>query len=610
MQTLEELKVMTVAQLRKYAKEQGIELVTNMAKQAIIDKIYAAQPKPEEKSESEQQKKVPARRALIISDESDDIPVMTVNTRSRSAQAPIKPAAPAVSAPRPTPQPPKGNKPAFTLQGARAWHNPQPFATQQTGSKYAPSLGTPLIAGDTKPAYKPAFTRFGPDVSAQPEIAPQSPQPQHVFRPAYAQQEPRRTLVPKPSQPSGMPGDTYFPSSPLNARESRAEDNGAPEFLSAGDVGEGAGVLDIHPDGYGFLRAGNYLPSLKDIYVSNAQIRRFALRNGDYIEGKTRPQREMDRYSALLFINKINGEEVTGRPPRRDFDKLTAIYPHRRIKLSSRTHKNLALRMIDLFSPIGFGQRALMVVPRQMDTAAFFGAVAASTKENYPELTAMLLLVDEKPEEITAIKNKVDAEILYTTFDEPPENTARVSDMVVERAKRLAESGRDVLLMLNDFTALCRAYNNMMPQSARELRGGLVAGALTKPKQLLGAARNLKEGGSITVVAAIIGEEEGTLGSAVMDEVQSVVNAKVIFDDALHISGVEPPYSLQKSQTTQGNALLTRDESEVVGHVRELTKGRSDEEAGRLILSMMEKTDTNREFTTRFDSWMEIEKQG
>ncbi len=610
MQTLEELKVMTVAQLRKYAGEQGVELLASMTKQAIIDRIYAAQPQPEAKSDSAAGKKPPVRRALIISDESDDVPVMTVNTRARPAEKAVKPATPAVSVPRPTPPPPKGNKPAFTLQGARAWHNPQPFATQQPGGKYVPSLGTPLTPADPKALHRPAFSRFGPETAAQPADVAEVHPVQHVFRPASAQPEPRRSLTARPVQSAGMQGEPYYPSSPLSARENRVDDIGIPEFLSAGDVGEGAGVLDIHPDGYGFLRAGNYLPSLKDVYVSNAQIRRFALRNGDHIEGKTRPQREMDRYSALLFITKINGEEVNGRAPRRDFDKLTAIYPQKRIKLSSRTHKSLALRMMDLFSPIGFGQRALMVVPRHMDTAALFGTVAASAKENYPELTTMVLLVEEKPEEITAIKSKVDAEILYTTFDEPPENTARVSEMVVERAKRLAESGQDVLLMLNDFTALCRAYNSMMPQSARELRGGLVAGALTKPKQLLGAARNLKEGGSITVIAAIRGEEEGTLGAAVMAEVQGVANAKVVFDDSLQLSGVEPPYSLLKSSNFQGSALLTRDENEVVGHVRELIKGRSDEDAVRLIFSMMEKTDTNREFTTRFDGWMALVQQG
>lgn len=602
----DDLKLMTVAQLRKYAKEQGIELSSSMTKQAIIDKISEAQP---ERAAAQQSEPRPVRQALIISDDSDDIPVMTVNPRPRPQEASAKPA---VSVPRPPAAPPKGNKPAFNLQGARAWHNPQPFAAVPPAAKYAPVQQTQPInvtlsnqrgMTDAKPQVRPVtFTRFGPDVQANPEEE-QASAPQRVYRPSYDPSQGRGSAPQSPAQREEV---AYTPSA--RGRELPGMNMGIPEMLATGDCGEGEGVLEIHPDGYGFLRAGNYLPGREDVYVSNAQIRRFSLRSGDYLKGKTRPRREMDRYSAMLYITEINGEEVDERTPRREFEKLTPIYPAKRIKLSGKDHGDLLLRIIDLIAPVGLGQRGLLLTPPQIDRMDILLRIAAAAKAHHPDITVMLLLADERPEEVTAVKARTESDVLYATFDEPPENSVRVSEMVVERAKRLAEAGQDVLILINDFHALSRAYNNLGAVDEGEMRGCLAAGALNKPRQLLGAARNLKEGGSVTMLAAVQQDESNPFSRMVLEDLRHVVNAMLVFDEGLDRKGLRPAVSLSKSRTMKADALHTKDEQEAVDKLHSLLHAKGDEEALGMLVSMLEKTNTNREFVSRLDSWLDMMK--
>ncbi len=604
MYSLEELKKMTVAQLRKYAKEQGIELSAGLNKQQVVETIHDAQSEREEAAQSLATAAVrPAvRQALIISDDSDDIPVMTVNPKPRAAVPPA-PAKPSVSIPRPTPPPPKGNKPAFTLQGARAWHNPQPFAAVPPPGKFQGQQTQPINMvlsnqqgmTDAAPVVRSAlYTRFGPDVTSQPPEAPavQPPVPQRIYRAGIA-----------PAPPS-IPEEPSY--SAQRGREIVGSLQAVPEMMAAGDCGEGEGVLEVHPDGYGFLRTGNFLPGRNDVYVSNAQIRRFSLRTGDFVKGKTRPQREMDKYSAMLYITAINGEDVDERTPRREFERLTPIYPQKKIKLSDREHSDMELRVIDLFAPIGFGQRALVTLPFGADRAAFYKKALSSVKDNYPDMHRILLLVNERPEEVTAIQNEVDCEVRHATFDEPPENNVRVCDMVIERAKRLAECGKDVLIVLNDLGALSRAYRGMSGESSYGQSGSLGAGIPGKAKKLLGAARNLKEGGSITVIAILQGIEENTAGKAVAEELHSVMTETLVFDAALRKKGAPAPISLSRSFTVKGDALLTRDEAEMMGKLRPMIAQKSDEEAMSLLMSIMEKTTTNRELTSRFDAWMAL----
>ncbi len=593
----DDLKAMTVAQLRKYAREQGVELSSSMTKQAIIDKITASQPEREiEKSEPR-----PVRQAMIIADDSDDIPVMTVNPRPRPQETPAKPS---VSVPRAPVAPPKGNKPAFNLQGARAWHNPQPFATVPPAAKYAPVQQTQPInvtlsnqqgMTDARAQTRPVgFTRFGPEQST-PGAAPT---PQRVFRPLQEAPASRGAMPAAPAREEVA----YTPA----ARGRDLPGMGIPEMLATGDCGDGEGVLEVHPEGYGFLRAGNYLPGREDVYVSNAQIRRFALRSGDYIKGKTRPRREMDRYSAMLYITDINGEEVDDLSPRREFEKLTPIYPAKRIKLSGRDNNDLLLRIIDLWAPVGFGQRGLLLTPPNIDRMDILLRIAAAAHAHHPDLTVLLLLADERPEEVTAVKARTDSDVLYATFDEPPVNSVRVSDMVVERAKRLAEGGKDVLILINDFHALTRAYNHLAAGNEDELRGCMAAGAFNRPRQLLGAARNLKEGGSITMLAAVQQDDSNAFSRLVLEDLRHVVNASLVFDQDLIKKGVQPAVSLSKSYTLKGDALHTKDEQEALHKLRALLRTKEDEEALGIMISMLEKTNTNREFVSRLDSWLDM----
>ncbi len=292
--------------------------------------------------------------------------------------------------------------------------------------------------------------------------------------------------------------------------------------------------------------------------------------------------------------------------PRKEFEKLTPVYPAKRLKLSGRTVSDPLLRIIDLMAPVGFGQRGLLVTPPGVDRMDILLRMAEAARDRYPDLTIMVLLADERPEEVTAVKARTECDVLYATFDEPPENSVRVSEMVVERAKRLAEGGKDVLVLINDFHALSRAYNNLPARDEEELRGCMSAGAFNKPRQLLGAARNIKEGGSVTMLAAVQQDDNNAFSRLVLEDLRHVVNSMLVFDEALMLKGVTPALSLSKSYTMKDDALHTKDELEAVDKLRALLRTKSDEEALSLLLSMLEKTNTNREFVSRLDDWLNM----
>ena len=604
MYSLEELKKMTVAQLRKYAKEQGIALAAGLNKQQLVETIHASEPTREENTQSLATAAVrPAvRQALIISDDSDDIPVMTVNAKPRTPVAPPPPK-PSVSIPRPAPPAPKGNKPAFTLQGARAWHNPQPFVATPPANKFQNHQMQPInmvlshqqgMTNAAPVARTSLYTRFGPDVSskAAESSAPQPQAPAHVYRSTA-------THTPNQEEPS---------YAPVRDREIVGSLQAVPEMMAAGDCEEEEGVLEVHPEGYGFLRTGNFLPGRNDIYLSNAQIRRFSLRTGDYIKGKTRPRREMDKYSAMLYITSINDEDVDDRSERREFERLTPIYPQKKIKLSDREHNDMTLRVMDLFAPVGFGQRSLITMPLDMDRALIYRNLLASVGDNYQDVHRILLLLNERPEEVTAIQSKVNCEVRYATFDEPPENSVRVCDMVIERAKRLAESGKDVLIVLNDLSALARAYQGMSNEECFTKSSIAASSALGMAKRLLGIARNLKEGGSITVISFLQGAEENTAAKTIVQELHGVMTQTLALDTSLKKTDKLTPISLSRSFTVNDDALLTRDEGDMMNKLRPMIEQKSDDEALAFLLSVMEKTTTNRELVSRFDTWMELLK--
>jgi len=618
MPSAETLFAMTIAELRAYAKKAGVKLTGATTKAAIVERILAGSGDKPGAAKPAARKAAPPRRAMIITDDGEDaqpIPPM------RKAQE-TKPA----ERPRATTSTGK-NKPVFTLQGSRAWHNPQPFSQPQAPqSRYAPQMDQPISTFSRGQA-TPQESRFSSSI--QPRIAVPRATPR--FGPEARTEMPEPSPIPLPAEPvqRPMPAPEYrrhaFPEPAPRQEAAEAQEpfqrestpyHAVPDILAAGESGEGAGILEIQQDGYGFLRAGNLLPGKNDVYISGTQIRRFRLRNGDFVQGKTRPQRENDRYAAMLYITSINGEETddttkldsaTGvHKIRREFDTLTPVYPDRRIRLSNRDENDLVLRLIDLFVPIGFGQRAMIVAAPKAGKTTILKKIALSLKRNHPEVHSMMLLVDERPEEVTDLKETVGGEIFYSTFDEPAENHARVSELTLERAMRLVEAGRDVVILMDSLTRLSRAYNNLMPSTARVMTGGLAAGALNKPKRFFGAARNMKEGGTLTIIATALVDTGSRMDGVIVEEFKGTGNMELTLDRALSERRLFPAVSLLKSGTRQDILMLSQEEQEVVAKVRNLLSTTSEQESLPLLLSMLEKSRDNDEFVARFDDWMSL----
>ena len=383
------------------------------------------------------------------------------------------------------------------------------------------------------------------------------------------------------------------------------------DMLLSNDCPDGAGVLEVHPDGYGFLRAENYLPGTKDVYISIAQIRRFNLRNGDYVEGKTRAQREGDRYVAMLYITAINGErpEAVSRRPR--FEDLTPIYPDSRIRLENQeAEEDLALRSIDLLAPIGKGQRGMIVSPPKAGKTVLLKKIANAITRNSPEIHLIVLLIDERPEEVTDLKRSIDGEVVYSTFDEAPENHTRLSEMALDRAQRLVEMGKDVVILMDSITRLARAYNLVIPPTGRSLSGGLDPGALYKPKRFFGAARNIEFGGSLTIIATALVDTGSRMDDIIYEEFKGTGNMELHLDRKLSEKRIFPAVDLNKSGTRREELLLDPDESECALSVRRmLSSGGPD--ATEQLIGLMAKTRKNKDFLQRMKGWSAVwEKEG
>ena len=388
-------------------------------------------------------------------------------------------------------------------------------------------------------------------------------------------------------------------------------DRGA-EALSQGEIGEGAGVLEIHPDGYGFLRADNYLPGSGDAYVSIAQIRRFNLRTGDYITGKTRPVREGDRYGGLIYINTINGLLPDEAMRRKRFEELTPLYPDERITLETPGEKSdMALRVIDMMAPIGKGQRGLIVSQPKAGKTVLLKKIANAITKNHPDIHLIVLLIDERPEEVTDMQRSIDGEVVYSTFDEVPENHTRCAEMVLERAQRLVECGKDVVILLDSLTRLARAYNLVIPPTGRTLSGGIDPGALHKPKRFFGAARNIEFGGSLTIIATALVETGSRADDIIYEEFKGTGNMELHLDRKLSEKRIFPAIDMNKSGTRRDDLLLDAEEMEGELAVRRLLSNAGNQETAEQLIGMIDKTQNNREFFQRLKGWVAIyEKEG
>ncbi len=358
------------------------------------------------------------------------------------------------------------------------------------------------------------------------------------------------------------------------------------------------GILEVMPDGYGFIRCANYLPGEDDVYVAPSQIRRFGLKTGDIISGNTRIKGQNDKFAALLFVKTINGYTPTEASARRNFEDLTPIFPDERLRLE-RPGGSVAMRIMDLISPIGKGQRGMIVSQPKAGKTTLLKDVAKSILRNSPDMHLIILLIDERPEEVTDIKEAIEGdnvEVIYSTFDELPEHHKRVSEMVIERAKRLVEHKKDVMILLDSITRLTRAYNLTVPPSGRTLSGGLDPAALHMPKRFFGAARKMREGGSLTILATALVETGSRMDDVVYEEFKGTGNMELVLDRKLSEKRVFPAIDIPKSGTRRDDLLLDAEELEAINVMRKAMNGMKADESVEKILDMFVRTRNNREF--------------
>ena len=367
------------------------------------------------------------------------------------------------------------------------------------------------------------------------------------------------------------------------------------EQLDSGNTANG--ILEVMQDGFGFIRSDNYLPGENDVYVSPAQIRRFGLKTGDILTGNTRVKTQGEKFSALLYVSTINGLRPAEAMKRKNFEDLTPIFPNQRIRLEN-PGSSTAMRIMDLVSPIGKGQRGMIVSPPKAGKTTLLKEVALSVQKTEPNMHLLILLIDERPEEVTDIKEAIsgpNVEVIHSTFDELPEHHKRVSEMVIARAKRLVEHGKDVMILLDSITRLSRAYNLIVPPSGRTLSGGLDPAALYSPKRFFGAARNMREGGSLTILATALVDTGSKMDDVVYEEFKGTGNMELILDRKLQEKRVFPAIDIPKSGTRREDLLLNKEEQEAIYIMRRAMNGMKSEEAVDNLLNMFTRTKTNAE---------------
>lgn len=355
------------------------------------------------------------------------------------------------------------------------------------------------------------------------------------------------------------------------------------------------GFLEILPDGYGFLRMKNYLSGDGDVYVGHSQIRRFRLRTGDKVQGVVKPSKEGENFNALIYINEVNDLPPQTATRRPNFDNLTPIYPNERLKLETTTTET-AMRLIDIVSPLGKGQRGLIVSPPKSGKTTLLKKIAKSIEKNYPDTHLIVLLIDERPEEVTDMKRSVNGEVVFSTFDEMAKNHTKVAEMVIERAKRLVENKRDVVILLDSLTRLARAYNLVTPPSGKTLTGGLDPLSLHAPKKFFGAARNIEEGGSLTILATALVDTGSRMDDIIFEEFKGTGNMEVHLNRKLSEKRIFPAIDMFKSGTRKEELLLTKEEYEFSNYIRRATSDDDKLKVTEFMLSSLEKYKTNKEF--------------
>ena len=556
--TKEEYGKLAVAELRELAKKRGIKGVSSLRKQELINALAAAdsgeapakrEPRPEPEEKTRTQGKTPAPKA---------------ETRKTS--------------PRPEDRAVTGNTDR-KAQGA----DEESAGRGRMGRRQMP----PRQDGHAR-----VIVRRGPAAGSAP--AGRTPSAEQPQRPA-------RASVPMTRGEMHQSNPQQKTENPETLQDRMEQDKPPMELKQLDSGNEVSGVLEVLSDGYGFIRSNNYLPGEDDVYVSPSQIRKFGLKTGDIVCGNTRVHAQQEKFSALLFVKLINGCTPSEAAKRYDFDDMTPIFPNQRLKME-RTGREVAMRIVDLLAPIGKGQRGLIVSPPKAGKTTLLKDIARSILRNNPEMHIIIMLIDERPEEVTDIREAIvgdNVEVLDSTFDETPEHHKRVAEMGIERARRLVEHQRDVVILLDSITRLARAYNLIVPPSGRTLSGGLDPAALHPPKRFFGAARNMREGGSLTILATALVDTGSKMDDVVYEEFKGTGNMELILDRKLSERRVFPAIDIQKSGTRREDLLLTPDEGEASYVMRRAMNGMKGEDAVERILDMFARTRSNEELIMR-----------
>ena len=472
---------------------------------------------------------------------------------------------------------------------------------------------------------RPAKAAKAPE--AAPEQPAETPAPEQPEKPAEQPEKPaEQPQEQETEQRQHYPRNNYRQQNgrqnqnrnfrqnnrPYRAPEGEQKPEKPAEPAPPPETGTAAGVLEIM-EGYGFLRVSNYDAGPNDVYVANAQIRRCNMKNGDFVEGRTRARREGDKYEALLYVDRVNGRDPDENAQNRvNYEDLVPIFPNERYTLETPGRvNNLSVRLIDLIAPIGKGQRAMIVSQPKAGKTTLLKQIANGITENYPDTHLIVLLIDERPEEVTDMRRSIKGEVVASTFDELPEHHTRIAEMVQERAMRLVEDGRDVVILLDSLTRLTRAYNLVIPPTGRTLSGGMDPGALHKPKRFFGAARNIENGGSLTVIATALVETGSRMDDIVYEEFKGTGNMEIHLDRRLSEKRIFPAIDVYKSGTRRDDLLLSQKELDGVRMLRRVLANGGTGDVTENLVNMMDKTNNNEEFLIRLKEWVRIfEKEG
>ncbi len=601
--TREMLQEKSLNDLREIAKLQGVKSLTKYRKNELVDIIMnggaipsavqqpAEPPAPQLEAQPDPQPAAPASGQPIQAAEQ---PAEEAHVRHSDVlhEAPAQPRSqyvPAYQAQQPRQM---GYQQQYRKPYQQNYQQRQGYGYNQ--NRYQQQGYQAYNRDYSQQGYQPSYNR---DYSQQGYQQPSYQQgyQQQSYQAAYEQQS--EESFRRPDRPEGYYNKEYGTSNPA-----------VPGLLEGGECGDCEGVLEVLPDGYGFLRSDNYLPGNKDIYVSIAQIRRFGLRTGDLVIGKTRPSKEGERFLALLYITAINGIDPEEAMKRKPFEELVPIYPNERLTLeyddgTGAKDQNLAIRLVDLIAPIGKGQRGLIVSQPKSGKTTLLKNIANGITNNYPDVTLIVLLIDERPEEVTDMQRSIKGEVLYSTFDELPEHHTRVAEMAQERAMRLVEQGKDVVVLIDSITRLTRAYNITIPATGKTLSGGMDPGALHKPKRFFGAARNIENGGSLTIIATALIETGSRMDDIVYEEFKGTGNMEIHLDRKLSEKRIFPAIDIYKSGTRRDDLLLSPDEMDAVYIIRKMLGNGNPAEITEQLIAMLEKTENNKEFVAKIRAW-------